>query len=594
MPFNKRTIEPINLCQAQLPKGVQNELECVANLTLANIIRQLSSLSSLAQDMFDELTADAIHIFQRTEALHGRIERLKIKATQLDSNVEEVTIQDVNNRKPFVSVTKIDQQIVNRSTMPKSVGMLYDKAEPAPALHLLNPYRDDGRDCMKFYTDPSFFFNLWMQSMMQFPPNTRTQKQERIRSPKVINKPPPLNDTVYISSPTRLRSQDERSSYRSPHELGLYMQSNRDFEQIARATVRAQCQQQSIYSSSPSSSSVTPINNRMLSMMKYSNQSSPNELYDDMRSPKLNGLYRDPQQQQSVAMMTNGNGNNNPYYTTKSPGMQSLVHQQSPQFDHQSPRLLHSSVQQPPVMRAATSTPQQQAIHKQTTNMPFSRPSLVSRPSCSPPPPPPPPPPIQQADSPMLATISEIDNLPPPPDDFIHHHHHYQQDDTQTFDKKRSQMEEQHATTKPSKTPSPSVPPAPPFPSVLHGLVMNVSTHTSPNTNQLQQQTSDNVQTLATQFDEISIASESSMGIQDPRPVVMRDLHSDLLEAIKNGIHLRKTEVRKRKEEEKKKETSGLDVQSIMEMAAKFRRDKIRPQSDSENEEDSAHWDSEG
>jgi hypothetical protein len=52
-----------------------------------------------------------------------------------------VTIQDVNNRKPFASVTRVDQQIVNRATMPKSLHLLYEKAEPAPALHLLNPYR---------------------------------------------------------------------------------------------------------------------------------------------------------------------------------------------------------------------------------------------------------------------------------------------------------------------------------------------------------------------------------------------------------------------------------------------------------------------
>ena len=52
-----------------------------------------------------------------------------------------VTIQDVHNRKPFVSVTRIDQQVVNRATMPHSLRSLYDQAEPAPALHLLNPYR---------------------------------------------------------------------------------------------------------------------------------------------------------------------------------------------------------------------------------------------------------------------------------------------------------------------------------------------------------------------------------------------------------------------------------------------------------------------
>ncbi len=52
-----------------------------------------------------------------------------------------MTIQDVNNRKPFVSVTRIDQQVVNRATMPQSLRLLYEQAERAPALHLLNPYR---------------------------------------------------------------------------------------------------------------------------------------------------------------------------------------------------------------------------------------------------------------------------------------------------------------------------------------------------------------------------------------------------------------------------------------------------------------------
>lgn len=89
MPFHKRTVEPIYLSQVQVPNEISNELECVANHTLANVIRQLSSLSAHAQDVFDELINDVGHIFQRTEAIHGRIERLKLKVTQLDANIEE-------------------------------------------------------------------------------------------------------------------------------------------------------------------------------------------------------------------------------------------------------------------------------------------------------------------------------------------------------------------------------------------------------------------------------------------------------------------------------------------------------------------------
>jgi hypothetical protein len=51
-----------------------------------------------------------------------------------------VIFQDVNNQKPFVSVTCIDQQGVNRSTMPQSLRLIYEQAKQAPAFHLLNPY----------------------------------------------------------------------------------------------------------------------------------------------------------------------------------------------------------------------------------------------------------------------------------------------------------------------------------------------------------------------------------------------------------------------------------------------------------------------
>jgi hypothetical protein len=45
MPLVKRNIDPRHLCHTALPRGIKNELECVTNISLANIIRQLSSLS---------------------------------------------------------------------------------------------------------------------------------------------------------------------------------------------------------------------------------------------------------------------------------------------------------------------------------------------------------------------------------------------------------------------------------------------------------------------------------------------------------------------------------------------------------------------
>lgn len=57
--------------------------------TLANLVRQLSSLSKHAEDVFGELYHEAMKIEHRTNTLAHRMERLAVKVTKLDSNDEE-------------------------------------------------------------------------------------------------------------------------------------------------------------------------------------------------------------------------------------------------------------------------------------------------------------------------------------------------------------------------------------------------------------------------------------------------------------------------------------------------------------------------
>ena len=75
--------------QLIFPQGLRNELECVTNHTLANVIRQLSSLSKMAEDMFLELTEETRKVFGRARQLQGRIENVQDKVTQLNATVEE-------------------------------------------------------------------------------------------------------------------------------------------------------------------------------------------------------------------------------------------------------------------------------------------------------------------------------------------------------------------------------------------------------------------------------------------------------------------------------------------------------------------------
>lgn len=64
-----------------------------------------------AEDLFGELARDAQQLNDRSNSLQARIDRLAVKVTQLDSTVEEVSLQDIHMRKAFKSATVFDQQV---------------------------------------------------------------------------------------------------------------------------------------------------------------------------------------------------------------------------------------------------------------------------------------------------------------------------------------------------------------------------------------------------------------------------------------------------------------------------------------------------
>nr|XP_009683727.1 PREDICTED: wiskott-Aldrich syndrome protein family member 3-like [Struthio camelus australis] len=179
MPLVKRNIEPRHLCRGALPEGVTSELECVTNSTLAAIIKQLGSLSRHAEDIFGELFNEANSFYLRMNSLQERVDLLVIKVTQLDSTVEEVSLQDINMRKAFKSSTVQNQQVVSRNSIPNPVMEMYQRCDKPPPLNILTPYRDDKKDGLKFYTDPSYFFNLWKEKMLQATEDKRKEKRRQ-------------------------------------------------------------------------------------------------------------------------------------------------------------------------------------------------------------------------------------------------------------------------------------------------------------------------------------------------------------------------------------------------------------------------------
>ncbi|XP_047674408.1 wiskott-Aldrich syndrome protein family member 1 isoform X2 [Tachysurus fulvidraco] len=179
MPLVKRSIEPRHLCHTVLPCGIKNELECVTNISLANVIRQLSSLSKYAEDLFGELFNEAHAFSFRVNSLQERVDRLSISVTQLDPKEEELSLQDITMRKAFRSSTIQDQQLFDRESLPVPMQETFNLCEQPPPLNILSPYRDDGKQALKFYTNPSYFFDLWREKMLQDTEDKRKEKRKQ-------------------------------------------------------------------------------------------------------------------------------------------------------------------------------------------------------------------------------------------------------------------------------------------------------------------------------------------------------------------------------------------------------------------------------
>jgi WAS family protein len=91
MPLLLRTVEPSYVSRGTLPERfpVQNDLEAVANGTLSNVIRQLSSLSHHAEELFLDLIKVGSEIATRASNLQARIDRLAVRVGVIDSVQDE-------------------------------------------------------------------------------------------------------------------------------------------------------------------------------------------------------------------------------------------------------------------------------------------------------------------------------------------------------------------------------------------------------------------------------------------------------------------------------------------------------------------------
>lgn len=526
MPFIQRIVEPVHVSLVEVDKKLSNELECVTNHTLANIIRQLSSLSKHAEDMFADLYLETNTFFRRASQLNARVEDLRLKVTLLNPTEEVVSLQDIHLRKPYQSSKEHDQQVVSRSTMPKAIAEVYNKCEKPPALDKLNIYREDGKDCMKFYTDPSYFFELWFSEIKKDMDNKKQELRRR-------RKKTPRTAAVKQIEPKKLESSKEKfKDLARGVEFSDTYQTPKNLRNASKAVPAGYTQISGPQELNAHHPQVTPqqnympdnVNNYVDGSRRHIN--GPYNQSMEPEEPRLSHSYPNAQENQASPIDSRRNTNQRAS-ALASPSRPHVPPPPPPGSDRPSPQ--RDSLPPPPppplpddsYMGTPPHHPQQQ--HHHAPQMRHMSPAH----SMSQDLPPPPPPPIMTPDTP---------DMPPPP----------------------SPPPILYSST-PAPPPPPPPPPAPPAP------LMNGMPKLNPETASLISEAS-------------TYSSTASTKEVEPPP----DGRSALLEEIRKG-NKKLNKVKQDANERKPINKDRFDVHDIMSRAFDMRR---RALEDSESEDD--------
>mmetsp|Transcript_20403 Transcript_20403/g.53048 ORF Transcript_20403/g.53048 Transcript_20403/m.53048 type:complete len:474 (-) Transcript_20403:223-1644(-) len=181
MPIVKRSVHPRLLCREPLPETAraQDPLAAVSINSINGLILQLADVARHAHDMFEELQQESARLASRTKSVRTRIIAAK---TNLDEYQAKTTINtDVAAlaEAQFQSDDKVDQQIISRMSLPAPILEMYQNSMPPPPLNRMNPYRDDDKISLKFYTDPDFFFRKWVTEQQEMLKAAKAEKKEK-------------------------------------------------------------------------------------------------------------------------------------------------------------------------------------------------------------------------------------------------------------------------------------------------------------------------------------------------------------------------------------------------------------------------------
>jgi hypothetical protein len=134
---------------------------------LNGLLYQLSSLSSIADELFQSVLDSSKETFTRISNISTRLKTVNDKLDSIDSYISNNTSKFYGNHAYQLSETAVaflskkNEQNIKKSNLPPALNWQYEKnCQSVPNFGDLDQYHEK-KSCIKDYSDPGYFFEAW-------------------------------------------------------------------------------------------------------------------------------------------------------------------------------------------------------------------------------------------------------------------------------------------------------------------------------------------------------------------------------------------------------------------------------------------------
>merc|ERR1712156_507292 len=132
----------------------------------------------------------------RMASLSQRLDKVGVLTKNFDINGEDPSIMVDPSEVQKLCESSKSRQLLTPASRPTAVQERYNQAEPPPKVHILQHVRDAHADptlpeekkikCLKLYSDPSFFYQHWMDEMNATTEEKGKKKKKKREERRVI------------------------------------------------------------------------------------------------------------------------------------------------------------------------------------------------------------------------------------------------------------------------------------------------------------------------------------------------------------------------------------------------------------------------